>query len=298
MSTNKEQKIQEAPRRLQTDISSTPSAKTLESADRAIPRLFQEHGGLIYNVGLRLCGTQQSAEDLVQETFLRAFRNWHKFENRANPATWLYTIATRACKRITRRRAGQPRRMQSLAELLPASEEQEIPELPSEEDGPLDEVLRRETEEIVHRALANLPFNFRMPLILKDIVEFSVAEVAEVLGTKEATVKTRVHRARLLLRQELAKILPKRQAPPPDHSRQVCLHLLHAKQEALDRGVEFPLAAGELCSRCRSLFATLDLAHDVCLSLKRGEVPEPVRQLLLKQFDANSSRRRQVSAPA
>ncbi|KAA0225142.1 RNA polymerase sigma factor [candidate division KSB1 bacterium] len=262
-----------------------------DTADRVIPRLLEEHGGLIYNLGLRMCGRQTDAEDLVQETFLRAFRAWEKFEGRAQPSTWLYSIAARTCKRIKRKRAGEPRRMQPLAELIPAPGDKEIPALPAEHDGPLDHVLRREAQEAVQAALAKLPPNFRMALLLKDIVEFSVEEVAQVLGIKPATVKTRVHRGRLLLRKELVKKLPKRKSPPPDHEQKICLDLLHAKQESLDRGVAFPLASGELCSRCQSLFATLDLTHEVCLNMKNDKLPQPLQDLLLQEF--RSAARRQ-----
>ena len=253
------------------------------SAERAIPRLLEEHGGLIYNLGLRMCGSPENAEDLVQETFLRAFRNWGQFEGRSNPTTWLYTIATRACIRFKRRRSGEPSQMLSLSKLLP-NQDEDIPIIFSEDKGPLDEALRRESQEAINRAIADLPSHFRVTLMLKDIVEFSTAEVAHVLGIKKTTVKTRVHRARLLLRKVLTEQLPKRKAPPPDHSRQACLDLLHAKQEALDRGVEFPLAEGELCSRCRSLFSTLDLVKNACIDIKKGELPERLRQMLLKEF--------------
>ena len=91
-----------------------------------------------------------------------------------------------------------------------------------------------------------------------------LSEVASILGVKEATIKTRVHRARLALRKTLAEDLPRRDAPHPDHSRQVCLDLLGAKQEALDRGVDFPVPPEELCTRCKSLFSTLDLTYDAC----------------------------------
>ena len=132
-------------------------------------------------------------------------------------------------------------------------------------------------------ALAELPVKFRLPLVLKDIAELSTAEVAEILGIKPATVKTRVHRARLALRKALSESLPKRPAPPPDHSRQVCLDLLESKQEALDRGVDFPVAPAELCTRCRSLFATLDLTYDACRYLGDVELPAELRQTILEQ---------------
>jgi predicted RNA polymerase sigma factor len=129
-----------------------------------------------------------------------------------------------------------------------------------------------------------LPIDFRVTLTLKSVVEFSVAEVAEVLGIKEATVKTRVHRGRLLLREGLMKPPARRKTALLEPSQQVCLDLLYANQKALERGVEFPLASGELCSRCRVLFATLDLAFETCIKLKSGELPEPLRKLLLMEI--------------
>lgn len=249
-----------------------------EPAEKAIPRLWEEHGSLIYNLGLRLCRSPENAQDLVQETFLRAFRNWHQFEGRSSPATWLFTIAMRTHKRVCRRLKG--RHTEPLANLLPTWKE-EIPDISCGEEGPLEEVLRQEAQETIYRAMGSLPIDFRVTLILKSIVEFSVAEVAKVLGIKEATVKTRVHRARLLLREGLVKPPPSRKAALIEPSQRVCLDLLYANQQALDRGVEFPLASGELCSRCRVLFATLDLAYDACIKLKSGELPEPLRKLLL-----------------
>ena len=114
----------------------------------------------------------------------------------------------------------------------------------------------------------------------------SLSQIADILGLKEATVKTRVHRARLALRKELAQGLPQREEPPPDHSRKVCLDLLSAKQEALDRGVEFPVPPDELCSRCRSLMSTLDLTFDACRRLDLDRLPESLRQSILDQASA------------
>jgi RNA polymerase sigma-70 factor (ECF subfamily) len=252
-----------------------------EPAEIAIPRLWEEHRRLIYNLGLRQCRSPECAQDLVQETFLRAFSNWHQFEGRSSPATWLFTIAIRVHKRVCRRLKG--RHTESVASLPPAWEEK-IPDLSCGEEGPLEEVLRQETQEMIYHAMGSLPIDFRVTLTLKNIAEFSVAEVAEVLGIKEATVKTRVHRGRLLLRKGLVKPPPRRHASLVEPSQQVCLDLLYANQKALERGVEFPLASGELCSRCGVLFATLDLAYDACIKLKNGELPEPLRKLLLMEI--------------
>jgi RNA polymerase sigma-70 factor (ECF subfamily) len=249
-------------------------------ADRAIPDLLEAHGGKILGLALRMCDSAHEAEDLVQETFLQAYRKWDQFEGRSAATTWLYTIASRLCRRMRRKRAGEPQRIASLHELLPFKEGP-VPDLPADDDGPLMHNLRRESQEHLERAIVSLPTGFRLPLILKEIVGFSVAEVAEILGLKEATVKTRLHRARHVLREELTKGLPKRGAPPPAYSRRVCLDLLRAKQESLDREAEFPLPEKDFCERCRAVFDSLDLAHDVCEQLGRQELPPVLRQAVL-----------------
>jgi hypothetical protein len=174
-----------------------------------------------------------------------------------------------------------------LEKLLPSGE-REMVSLPAADGQPLEGLLRRERREAVERAIALLPPRFRLPLVLKDLVEFSLAEVAEVLGLKEATVKTRLHRARLRLARELARELPRRPAPPPDHGRRVCLDLLRAKQEAMDRQAAFPLANAELCERCRALFSTLDLGREICRRLAGDELPSDLRRTLEKELGMSS----------
>lgn len=252
-------------------------------AGQAIPRLVDAHGGRLYGLGLKLCGNPADAEDLVQEIFLQAYRKWHQFEGRSDPSSWLYTIGARACRRMHRRRSGEPAHMETLADLLPA-EGEAVPD--PEAEGPLDEQLRREAREAVDRALARINPDFRLALVLKDIAELSVAEVAEILGIKEATVKTRVHRARLALRRELAKTLEREGngdgIRERAHPRTVCLDLLRGKQEAMDRGAPYPVPDELVCERCRAMFASLDLARDLCRTGLVGELPDEVRRMILK----------------
>lgn len=246
---------------------------------------MESDGRKMYGLALKLCRNQAEAEDLVQDTFLQAYRKWDQFEGRSEPTSWLYTIASRLCQRRQRPRSGEPQRMESLTDLLPVGESM-IPEIPASTDSPLDEQLRKEAQQQVERALAALPVHHRLPLVLKDIAELSVSEVAEVLGIKPATVKTRVHRARLALRRALAEVLPKMHSAPPDHPQRVCLDLLQAKQEALDRGAAFPVPPEELCSRCQSLLSTLDLAHEVCSELDLDRLPEDLRRSILDGLES------------
>ncbi len=266
-------------------------------AHEAIPALLDRHGDRIFGLGLRMCDGPDEAEDLVQETFLRAFRHWDQFEGRSDPGTWLWAIAARTCQRLHRRRAGQPKRMASLDELLPTPRDA-LPALTASGDLPLDAQLRRETREAVERAIGTLPAAFRIPLVLKELADFSLAEIAAILEVREGTVKTRVHRGRLLLRKALAARLPAGETGPPDHARQVCLDLLKTKQDALDRGAAFPLPERELCDRCRSMFATLDLAQDVCRQLRAGSrLPGEVRALVLARVGGDGERGHAAVSP-
>ncbi len=246
----------------------------------ALERLADSHGPRLLALGRRFCGGREEAEDLVQEVLLSAYRAWPDFDGRSSVATWLYTIAARACMRMQRRRSGQPEREESLDEILPFGETR-MALLPSEGDSPVDEVLGREARERVEAAIAALPEEQRLPIVLHTLVGFSLRQVGEILGVKEATVKTRIHRGRLVLRRALLEALPTTEAVEPNFSRQVCLDLLAAKQEALDRGVDFEFPSGVICERCANVFATLDLAVDLCRNLDVGELPGALRERIL-----------------
>ncbi|MCA8943733.1 MAG: RNA polymerase sigma factor [Planctomycetes bacterium] len=250
--------------------------------EQAIPRLLDQHGGRLFGLSRRICGNPEEAEDLVQEVFVQAWRKWEQFDGRSDPIVWLFTIARRACQRMHRKRSGEPARIASLDELLPFGQ-------PSiavvSQETPIDAQVRREQREAVEAAITKLPDDYRMPLVLRDIIGFSVAEAATILGLKPATVKTRVHRARLQLRAALESGLPHEDLPPPAYSRQVCLDLLQAKQESLDRGVEMPNANEIICERCKAVFGTLDLTQSVCSSLADEVLPESLRETLVESWN-------------
>lgn len=250
--------------------------------EQAIPRLMELHGGKLYALSLRFCGNTHQAEDLVQDTFLQAFRKWHTFKGDADAGTWLYTIAARRCKRLHRRKVGEPTRVMSLNAQMPSTGK--VPDLPSNIDTPLGEQIRAEAIEQVERAIVKLPIPFRMPLVLKDIAGFSVDDVARITGMKDATVKTRLHRARLMVRNLMSKKLPQKDAPPPAYTKQVCMDLLAAKQEALDRGAPFPLPQDDFCQRCAAVFASMDLAADACQRIGEGELPAKLKAALRERL--------------
>jgi RNA polymerase sigma-70 factor (ECF subfamily) len=266
-------------------MSERTDARETEPAEVAITRLLRTHGDRVYRIGLHMCATPEDAEDLVQETFRRAYRNWGQFKGRSAPSTWLYTIATRVAKRQHRRRSGEPRTVTSLYRRLPSGQEAVV-EVVSLEESPLEQVVREEAEARLEAMVADLPLRFQLPLVLKEIADFSIAEIAAILGLKRNTVKTRIYRARMAMRKTLVEGPPRRTDLLMESSRRVCLYLLYAKQEARDRGVPFPLPHEELRARCHAVFATLDLSQEVFQRLHEGELPETLRASLKAALEA------------
>ncbi len=251
---------------------------------REVAALLHEHGGLIYALGLRLTGDPSRAEDLVQETFLLAYRKWDQFRGESRASTWLYTIAVRRHVRMNRKRAGEPKRSLSLEEMLPFDPKEAVPDVPGDINTPLQEVLRTEALGQLEEAIVELASEYRVPLVLKEIIGFSVREVADVLGLTEATVKTRLHRARNMLFRTVSSVLPQQEVPPPAYTRRVCMDLLRAKHESLDRGVAFPVPPGEFCARCRAVFEAMDFAQGLCGRLAEAKLPEKVREAVLEDL--------------
>jgi len=249
--------------------------------ERAIAQLIDTHGSRVYSLALRFCGNPQNAADVVQETFLGAFKSWHTFRGESSASTWLYRIASRACKRFHRTESRQGAHAVPLETDLPASGP--VPDVLTDHASPLTEAVRNEAIAALEREISELPDEYRIPIVLKEIAGLSVLETAEVLDMKEATVKTRLHRGRLALYNALSRTVPTRDAPPPAYDARVCLDLLNAKQDALDRGGDFPQMEGILCERCRAVFRTLDLSVDLCRAAA-SEMPEGLRERILAEI--------------
>lgn len=244
--------------------------------------LFENEAPRVHALARRIC-SGRDADDLVQDTFLNAFRAIDQLADPENPRPWLYAIAHRACQRLRRRRAGEPQHLDSFDDLLPQPEAT-LPDFSGLHADPHSDLLRAEARELVEQGIAELPEAFRIPLLLADIAELKVSEIAAILDLEEATVKTRIHRARLKLRQILAHGLPQRPATSAEqhaHAREICLDLLRARLAAFDQGVAFPYSSTALCERCQAVFSTLDLAAEICGALDRESLPKDLRERLL-----------------
>ncbi|MBH0191848.1 MAG: RNA polymerase sigma factor, partial [Nitrospira sp.] len=157
-----------------------------------------------YRYASRLCGETEAAKDLVQETFLNAYRGFKNFRGDAQISTWLYTIASRACLRMRRRRKGAPERELSLDEFIPTSDGEFRLQIPVEGLNPEDALQNKQLREALDTAIGKLPKKYKMALVLRDMEGLSAKEVGAIMGLSERAVKSRLHRARLFVRRELS----------------------------------------------------------------------------------------------
>lgn len=189
------------------------SSTTRESAtaESTAPRtandfdtLYKDHVDQIYRFAHRLCGEVEAAKDLVQETFLNAYRGLSQFRGDAQISTWLYTIASRACLRMRRRRKGAPDRELSLDEFIPTTEGEFRLQIPVDGLNPEDALQNKQLRAALDAAIAHLPKQYKMVLVLRDMEGLSAKEVGTIMGLNERAVKSRLHRARLFVRRELS----------------------------------------------------------------------------------------------
>ncbi|HHP7236123.1 MAG TPA: RNA polymerase sigma factor [Desulfobacterales bacterium] len=169
--------------------------------------LFQELVGRyeqkLYNFALRMCGDVCDAEDLVQETFLTAFRYLKDFRFETKFKNWLYRIATSACIKKRRKSKYAPERELSLDEYAAENESATTENVPDWAQVPLEQLLSEELSIMIQEAILSLPEKYRIVIILRDLEGFSTIEAAQILSLKESNVKVRLHRARLYLRDKL-----------------------------------------------------------------------------------------------
>ncbi len=148
------------------------------------------HARALYGTAFRLTHNQEDAEDLVQETLLRAYRGFSGFRPGSNARAWLFTILHRVRTDVLRKRGRSPNTVEMLDE--------------GPGVAPEHEAILTAGNEDVQRALAEVPEVFRSALLLRDVEEFSYDEIARILGVPVGTVMSRIHRGRAHLRRALA----------------------------------------------------------------------------------------------
>lgn len=167
-------------------------------------KVVEAYSGIIYRLALRILENQQDAEDVLQDTFIKAYRGLDSFDGRSSLSTWLYRIATNETLMVLRRRKNIP---VSVSIEEPLDENDSIPEPRQIADWcclPEDELMSNETRFQLEKAIEVLPESLRLVFVLRDLEGLSTAETGEVLDLSETAVKTRLSRARFFLRQQLS----------------------------------------------------------------------------------------------
>jgi RNA polymerase sigma-70 factor (ECF subfamily) len=159
----------------------------------------------VFGFGMKVCGNREDAEDTAQETLLRLARQLRDFPNARALAVWLYKVAKTQCLMSRRKSKFAPAHLLSLEELMPDREERSSGGPKSWEITPEEIVLRGEIRDKLQQAILALPKPYRLVLILRDMEQLETREVAEVMGISEDTAKMRLHRARVYVRNALAK---------------------------------------------------------------------------------------------
>jgi RNA polymerase sigma-70 factor (ECF subfamily) len=179
--------------------------KKAATGDRdAMERLLLRAQEVAYRFSLLVCGHPEDAEDVMQDALLRTYRHVRRIEEPEAFRTWLYTTVRNACLMKRRRRVGEPPEFVSLDHGTVARNGTSASVDVADESRPVDQLLIATwMNGRLRDALKKLPPSYRMIVVMREMEGLSTKEVAMVTGISEANVKTRLHRARLMLRRHL-----------------------------------------------------------------------------------------------
>ncbi|ALS26223.1 RNA polymerase sigma factor SigW [Paenibacillus cisolokensis] len=176
------------------------SRSALKGDQQAFAELVGLYQDKLYHMAYRMLYNRQEAEDVVQETFLRVYKNLDRYDETMKFSTWIYRIATNLCiDRIRKRKPSYS--------LDAESNDHEgldgYSMIPSDNRTPESETLLSETQRTIHQAIETLPAKYKSVMVLRYLQDLSLQEIGEVLDMPVTTVKTRVHRGREFLRKRL-----------------------------------------------------------------------------------------------
>jgi RNA polymerase sigma-70 factor (ECF subfamily) len=168
--------------------------------NRAFDELIHRYKEKVYRLAYKILRHEEDAAETLQDAFLSAYRGLKNFKAESTFSTWLYRVATNAALMKYRKRRD---RHVSIEQSQSPYDDAEPLALPDWSAEPLDELLDAETREVMEEGIARLPEDLRTVFVLRDVEELSNSEVAKVLDISVAAVKSRLHRARISLRDRL-----------------------------------------------------------------------------------------------
>lgn len=173
--------------------------KCLSGDRQAFAVIVQRYQKQIYSLAYRLTNNPDDAQDLAQEVFIKVYQVLAKYDGNRPFFPWMYKVATNVCYTQLRRKPSQEVPLDKIIEFGPL--------VPVSPDGPESQFERKELQRLVHQALAELPENYRVPMVLRYLEEFSYQEIADAMDLPLTTIETRLYRGRSLLQKRLNLIL-------------------------------------------------------------------------------------------
>jgi RNA polymerase sigma-70 factor (ECF subfamily) len=172
----------------------------------AFDRFVEHFRAKVFQYSLLMCGHREDAEDVAQDTLLKVFENFEQLREPERVRAWVFRIARNACYMKRRKSVFAPAQELSLEDFLPHMDRQggqRKLEIADWSALPDTQALRSELKSVIHQAIKELPEIYRAVILLRDVEELTTGEAAEVLEVTDEVIKTRLHRARLAVRQKL-----------------------------------------------------------------------------------------------
>lgn len=275
---------------MRSDVEQAVDLLQLGDAD-ALEKALELLQRSVFSFSMRVCGQRQDAEDTMQEVLIKSLPYLPKFTSSKALAVWLYTVARNSCLLSRRKSKFAPKTEMSLEELMPDREELEgLYGRPS--DSPELAAIRGEQDSRVREAIRSLPPRYRIVIVLRDMEGLTDEEVAEVTGLRPGTVRVRLHRARLFVQKELAKLnaagttgAAARKSKPvsrPGHCKKMFSRLLDYLDGQLD---DFSCEEMEThlngCEPCKKLLRSFETTISRCRNAS-ADCPDPTKAAALR----------------
>ncbi len=251
----------------------------------------------VYSFSMKVCGHREDAEDTMQEVLFKSIPYLSKITDPRAMAVWLYTVTQNQCRMSRRRSKFAPAQTMALEALVP--DDAEISMLLADSGlSPEDSAINREGDRLLHEAVLRIPPKYRLVLVLSDMEDLDTHEIAKITSLKEGTVRIRLHRARLLVRKELARskfpAMVKRSRENGKRKPQTaeCREMFANLSEFLDHRVD-NLTCDEMqkhiedCAPCVAFIRDLEQAVERCRNFSVNCSPttaETVHKLLAQEY--------------
>jgi RNA polymerase sigma-70 factor (ECF subfamily) len=245
---------------------------------QALEDLLERHQAQVYRFGMKMCRDPEDAKDVLQDTLLAMARGVRDFRGASSLSTWLYSIARSFCVKKRRRSQFAPEEERSLDTDVAA----EAKRLADPGEAPDETLAAKEVERALETAISALEPMYREVLLLRDVEGLTAPEVAEVLGVSVQAVKSRLHRARLSVRQGVAPLLGVK-LDLPAAAPGACPDVLALFSQHLEDEISAEVCADmerhlEACGRCRGACESLKQTLALCRTSARStEVPPSVQ---------------------